>query len=168
MTRQKPVPLPDQYSAEIVRSDGESARVFIDGEMRRTEALVAGARNIVIARPDLGEIYTILPDRGAYMRSRLNQEMLSLLREGEEDEEWEFIGDEALNGEPVRKYRAYVAGSPSPDRIVFIQPHTGIRLRTVTLNRNGAEVLTVDTRNVVIGAPPKALFEVPGGLKQIG
>lgn len=168
MTRQKPIPLPEQYSAEIVRSDGEFARVFIDGLMRRTEATVGGSRNIVISRPDLGEIYTVLPDCGAYMRSQLSDEMLSSLRQGELDEEWELVDFEVLNGEPVTKYRTYLPGSLHPHKVVFVQPDTGIRLRTVTLNRIGAEVLTVDMTTVVIGAPSKELFEVPAGLNQIG
>ena len=167
MKRQKPVPLPQQYSADVVRSDGDSGRVFVDGMTRRTEANVGGMSNIVISRPDKRCLYTILPNLNGYMKSPLTEEMLSAMHCEDVGEAWEFVGEETLDGTTVRRFNAFLPGQSRPYEVVYVQPATGIRVRTVTLNRNGDEVLTVETRNVVMGPPPKEMFEIPEGMKEI-
>ena len=167
MNRQKPIPLPRQYSAEIVRSDGDTGRVFVDGMMCRTQANVDGRMtNIVISRSDRSCLYTIFPDTNAYMTSPLTDEMLSIVESEGMDEEWEFVGDETLDGVTVKRFNAFLPGQSHPHCVLYVHPETGIRVRTVTFNRNGDEVLTIETRNVEIGPPPKELFEIPEGMKQ--
>lgn len=167
MSRQKPLPLPRQYSAEIVRSDGDAGRVFVDGLLRRTEATVNGTTSIAISRPDLCCLYMLFPDTKSYMASPLTDDFLSVVETDDVGEQWEFVRDDLLDGETVKCFHAYLPGQLRPYEVVYVQPETGIRVRAVTYNQNGDEVLTIETRNVVIGPPPKEVFEIPEGYEAV-
>src|SRR5947207_2929579 len=54
-----PIPLPPQYAAEIIRSDGDRSLVFVDHGKRRIETEQHGHRSVVIGRPDLGVLYNL-------------------------------------------------------------------------------------------------------------
>jgi len=109
----------------------------------------------------------LFPDTNSYVASPLTDDMLSVVETEGVGEQWEFVRDEVLDGETVKCFNAYLPGQSRPYEVVYVQPETGIRVRAVTYNRNGDEVLTIETRNVVIGPPPKKVFEIPEGYEAV-
>lgn len=85
----------------------------------------------------------------------------------EGDIEWEHVGKETLDSHEVDVYDTYAKGRLARRARVYVDVETHIRWKTVTYNRLGKEVVTIETRNVTIGPPPASVFELPTGLTEI-
>jgi len=48
----------------------------------------------------------------------------------------------------------------------YIDAKTRVPRRVVTFNHEGKKALTVDTLRVILGPPPRKLFEIPTGYKR--
>jgi negative regulator of sigma E activity len=166
--RQSPLPLPKQYAAEIVRSDGEQARIYEDGVKSRAESFINGRTSIVIKRPDLKLLYDIELEPGTYSTIPLTPEIEQIgASDVEEGFEWEFVGSDTLNSRAVDIYDVYIRGDESRLSRIYLDRENHIRWKQVTFNRFGKEVLIIETRNVTIGPPAASVFELPTGLKKI-
>ncbi len=109
--RQMPIPLPRQYSAEIIRSDNEAAKVYVDGARRRTETCVGGVATIAITRPELGLSYMVFPDSRSYFVSPLTDEMIRSLETESVVEEWELVREEELGQMHVAVFNVFNMGA---------------------------------------------------------
>jgi hypothetical protein len=163
----RPIPLPEQYSAELGRSDGGVIRVFMNGSKRRVEMRHPGGQvQITIGRPDLERIYSIDPDRLTYQEYPVPGEALENPEGPDDDEEWRLIGEEQLDGQALDLYESRLRGREQPHARVLVDPLSGIRVRTLTLNLAGEPVLTIETRNVKLGVPDDLHFQIPPGYTQ--
>jgi len=66
----------------------------------------------------------------------------------------------------VGRYRAWVGTSGAAHEVHYIDAKTQMPRRVVTFNLKGKKVITIDTLNVVLRAPPRKLFEIPVGYKR--
>lgn len=169
--RRRPIPLPRQYSAEQARSDEDAIlTIYVDHGKQRTEETHAGVTTIHIWRQDLGSAYRIEieGDSQTYFTVPITAEMGAMAESDVEgDVEWEHIGTESLDSHEVDVFDTYAKGESARRSRVYVDVETHIRWKTVTFNRLGKEVVTVETRNVSIGPPPTSVFELPPGLKEI-
>lgn len=166
--RHRPIPLPLQYSAEILRSDGDESRVYIDGAKKRVEQTIAGVTTIVIWRPDRGEGYRIEADSQRYSTTPITSEMKAMAAmDVEESLEWEHVGTEPFGSRTVDIFDVFGKGEAGRRSRVYVDSETRIRWKEVTFNRLGREVLVIEARNVEIGPPSASVFELPPGLREI-
>lgn len=166
--RLRPIPLPRQYSAETVRSDGDKGRIFTDGQKLRTEQTVNDVTTISLWRPDVGKGYRIALATNTYTTHAITPEMEAALAvHVEDDVEWEHVGTEPFGARSVDVYDVYEIGTARRRSRIHVDCETGIRWKEVTFNKLGKEVLTIETKNVAIGPPPPSVFELPPGLKEI-
>jgi hypothetical protein len=169
--RRRPIPLPPQYSAEQSRSDKDAIRrIYVDRGKQRTEVTQHGVSTIQIWRPDIGSAYRIeiSGDSQSYFTIPITTEMLAEAEADMEDDiEWEHIGTESLDSHEVDVFDAFAKGESARRSRVYVDIQTHIQWKTITFNRLGKEVVTVETRNVMIGPPPASVFELPPGLKEI-
>jgi hypothetical protein len=168
-TRCRPIPLPLQYSAEIVRSDGLSSKLYLDGMKRCIEDAVAGiTTRIVIWRPDLGKSYVIEMATRTYFTVPFTPEFQAAASvDIEDDVEWEHADTESLDLRPVDIYDVFPLGGTCRRARVYVDTERHIRLKNITFNKLGKQVLTIETKNVVMGPPPASVFELPPGLQEI-
>lgn len=166
--RLRPIPLPLQYSAEIIRSDGDRGRVYIDHKKRRTEQTVGGMTTMTIWRSDLGKCYGIECDTQVYDMTPITPEMEATASvDVEDDVEWEHVGTEKLGSRTVDVFDVFAKGTARCRSRVYVDVKTHIRWKTVTFNKLGKQVLIVETKNAVMGPPPASVFELPSGLREI-
>lgn len=166
--RRRPLPLPLQYSAEILRSDGDESKVHIDGSKTRVEQTVAGVTTIAIWRPDLGRGYSIEADTGMYSMIPITPDMETVASgDVEEDVEWEYVATEPFGSRTVNVFDVFGKGDARRRSRVYVDSETHIRWKEVTFNKLGRQVLVIETRNVEIGPPPASVFELPPGLQEV-
>jgi hypothetical protein len=159
--------LPLQYSAEILRSDGGKIAVYLDGAKRRVEQTVAGTTRTTIWRPDLGKCYGIECDTQTYTTHSITPEVEAVAaKDVEDDEEWEYVATEPFGSRTADVYDVYAIGTARRRARVYVDSETHIRWKEVTFNKLGKEVLTIETKNVVMGPPPATVFELPTGLRE--
>ena len=155
--------MPKQYSAEIVRSDGDRCRVFSDGVRQRIELYgPSGIQSIVISRPDRGVAWSLTPGSTTFYETPFTQQdnvtdPSSLL-------DWHEEGTEHIEGvECVRYCGRYFIPAGAAYELCFVERSNGVRRRSVTFDKSGALRLTVDWRSVNLEPPDPAVFEVPQG-----
>ena len=166
--RRSPIPLPSRYFRESLRSDGDSGKVYIDGTKRRVEGTVNGVTTITIWRPDLGYFYGIECDTQTYTTHAITSEMEAVMAaDVEDDVEWEYVTTESLGSRTVEVYDVFAIGEANRRARVYVDPETHIRWKKVTFNKLGKQVLTIETKNAVVGPPPASVFELPPGLREI-
>jgi hypothetical protein len=166
--RRRPIPLPVQYSAEIIRSDGNISKVYLDGTKRRVEQTINGVTRISIWRPDLGEVYGIEWDAQTYTSHTITTERITTLcADVEEDVEWEYVATEPFGSRTVEVYDIFTERTERRRARVYVDSETHIRWKEVTFNKLGREVMTIETKNVAIGPPPSSVFELPPGLRKL-
>ena len=167
--RCRPTPLPSQYSAELVRSDGGTIKVYLDAMKQRIEHAVAGVTTtIVIWRPDLGKSFMVETSTQTYFTSPITAEVeASVLTDVEDDIEWKHVGSEELDSTCVDVYDVYEKGKANRRARIWMDSETHIRLRKVTFNQLGKQVLVIEAKNVVMGPPPASVFELPPGLREV-
>jgi hypothetical protein len=163
-------PQPTQFAGEIVRSDGERSKVYVDGRMLRVERhLPAGQVSIIISRPDKRVIWALTPESKTYSQTKLPDNFeriidpLTLC-------DWTEDGAEVIDGRRCRRFvgRYVEALGPagSAHEICFVDAETGVRRRMITYDKNGKLALTVDCLNAVVGPPPRTVFEMPADYKR--
>ncbi|HEX5443700.1 MAG TPA: hypothetical protein VFW87_07725 [Pirellulales bacterium] len=165
--RRRPIPLPLQYSAEIVRSDGERGKVYLDGGKRRVELTVNGVTQMAIWRPDLGEYYSINLEAQTYTAHTITAEMAAVMSaDVEDDVEWEYVAAERVGSHAVDVYDVFARNTELRRARVYVDSETHIRRKEVTFNDLGEEVLIIENTNVKTGPPSASVFELPPGLRR--
>ena len=165
--RRRPIPLPLQYSAEIVRSDGERGKVYLDGGKRRAELTVNGVTQMTIWRPDLGEFYAINLEAQTYASHTITAKDDAIMSADiEDDVEWEYVATERLGEHTVDVYDVFARDSVDRQARIYVDREAHIRWKEVTFNKLGKEALTIERQNVEIGPPPASIFELPSGLRR--
>lgn len=172
---------PTQYSADLVvtRKVGTpmTMRVYSDGNKRRTEQPQGpNGGVIVILRGDLGKRYMLNAGTKTYAELPLDPKML------ESTADWskrlgivhEKVGTEDLNGETCDKYHFSVEQkSQDPQNRPLLPRAQGgisgfiwVSQSTHMLMKSENSVTTAEWKNVKIGSPDSALFEIPGDFKK--
>jgi hypothetical protein len=165
-------PMPRQYSARVVRSDGQWSMNYQDGRKDRIEVYnQTGLLHIIISRSDKGVIWMLDPNTMAYHQSKLSKglehafspEMLF---------DWVADGSEIIDR---RRYQRFVGRLILKKGVLgeifelcFLDMKTGMRRRFVTVP-NGTKrkpSMVVDYLDVALGKPPRSLFELPNGYKR--
>jgi hypothetical protein len=157
--------MPKQYSAEIVRSDGDRSRVFTDGLRQRIEIYAAGAvQGIVISRPDKGVAWSFMAGSTLFHETPFTQQVAQSVVDPTSLLDWQEDGSEQIDGTECVRYRGrYRFPAGAAYELCFIERATGMRRRSVTFDKTGAQRLTVDWRSVTFAPPDPAVFEVPQG-----
>jgi hypothetical protein len=163
-------PPPTQLTAELVRSDGERTKVYMDGWMRRVELYFkTGQVSIVISRPDKGVIWSLTPQTKTFSQAKL-PEHLERTFDPYTLWDWTEDGAEMIDGRRCRRfvgrYLAEMGSVGSAHEICFVDAETGVHRRVITYDKNGMMALTIDCLNAVVGPPPRAVFEMPEGYKR--
>jgi len=67
--------MPEQYTAEVVRSDGKRSKLYIDGLRRRIELCGPGGglQGMVISRPDKGVAWSLIPGSTSFYETPMTQ-----------------------------------------------------------------------------------------------
>lgn len=165
--RRQPIPLPPQYSAEILRSDGDRMKIYTDGKKSRIEQTVGGVTTIVIWRPDIGTAYRIELETQTLYAIPITPSMEATASiEVEDDVEWEYVTTEPFEEHMVDVFDVFAPGGACRRARIYVDSETNIRWKEVTYNTLGKEVLIIATTNVEIGSPPASAFEVPAGLQE--
>ena len=170
-------PLPKQYSAETVFSDGERVVLHVRGVMGRLEMYgKTGPAFISIRRPDKGVEWSLSPDTNAYSETVVPPESDSTLLPPP-DQEWNEDGTEMIAGHQclrfVGRYREALFRlngdaankRQQPRTVCYVDAQTGMRRREIHYDFNGELVATID---YLAGPPPASLFELPQGCKRVG
>ncbi|QDU25113.1 hypothetical protein ETAA8_01740 [Anatilimnocola aggregata] len=160
-TSAKLPPLPAAFIANVVRSDGLWYRIYHGGLNRVRIDNYQGevCRSISITLGDLGRGYTFIPATKTYSIAHFPPILNTQQFDPTEDYSWAEIGQETVNGVLCTKFAGRLT---QPDRVanwVFVDPKTGIRLKTQTFNKLGDPVLSIEFRQVEVGPPPADVFE---------
>lgn len=163
-----PIPLPEQFSATIARSDALTSRIYVDGERKRVENDTPNGLEVVVCRPDLGVVYTLHPEEKTYFETPFIAEVVAY--SPDDQRRWLLLGEETINGRQCLKYQVLRKGDTSGvvRELCYVDPDLGMRVRIVTFNRLGRHVLTCDYQDVHLGPPPPDLFDVPGSYTRVG
>jgi hypothetical protein len=153
--------LPDEYSATIIRSDGDRSRVFLRSDRRRVETdFRNGRRHIVIARGDLG-LGWIWQNADPWLETAMDWQMVSGDADPSTALSWQEVGHYEIDGQACTHFKGFGANSPArPQEECFVLP-SGIRRREITYRKDGTVGIIVDCVDVELRPPPLGVFELP-------
>jgi hypothetical protein len=140
--------------------------MYVDGWMQRIE--IPHQHMVVISRPDRGVMWQLDTEARTYRQAKLPEHLEDAFNPDMLDD-WTKEGTEKIDG---RRYLRFVARSVHPDRahaireVCFVDPKTHIRRRITTFDKSGKGVVTIDWLNVVVGPPPREVFNIPEGYKR--
>lgn len=158
--------MPRQFSAEIIRSDGITAKIFIDGFLRRIEESTPNGIQIIIARPDNGVGWTLWPDRNMGCETPMSPEMVGKVGNPTDNLDWVLDGTGFIDGIECLRFVGYFPIDSQPQQFVeecYVDPATNMVSRCITYHQDGTPSLTVNYCSVIIGPPLPNLFEMPDG-----
>lgn len=164
----RPPPFPRHYSAHLVRSDGLTVVVHMDGDRHRKENRFFGKTTVEISRPDLGRVWLLDPGRGVYREMRLLPELMAAPHDPDAQVRWTSEGEERIDHTACERLVGHAPGADQPECRCWVDHTAGFRRRMVGYSRQGVPRLTVDYLQVVLGAPDPAVFDLPPGLRAIG
>lgn len=163
-------PLPERFTAELTRSDGDRTTLYMDGWMRRLDMHPKiGPPTIVISRPDKGVIWSLDPITKTYSQAKLPTE---LERAFNPDSLYDWVedGTDIIDRRKHRmfigRYRAPEAPAGNAREVYFIDAATGMRRRVESYDRRGRLALTIEYLNAKLGKPPRTVFDMPPGYKR--
>jgi hypothetical protein len=162
-------PLPGQFSAEVVRSDGDRTMVYVNGRIRRLEMSdpKTGVICIIIGRPDKGVLWSLTPHTKTYSQTKLPKRGPGF--DPFDIYDWKEDGSAVIDGRKCRRFIGRLRdASVSEDahEACFVDANTGMRRRMVGYVK-GKATLTIDYLSAVVGPPPSKLFEMPKGHKRV-
>src|SRR5262245_52783817 len=163
-------PLPKQFSAEMICSDGDRTMIYVDNWTRRLDMYPKTSHpRIVINHPDKEVIWSLTPHTKTYSQSKLPR---GLERAFDPDTlyDWREEGTEIIDGRIHRRFvgRYRQTRTPIGDarEVCFVDARTGMRRRVDSYDKRGKLVLTIDYRNAKVGRPPRKVFDMPAGYKR--
>jgi hypothetical protein len=147
------------FSADMVstvRGGGSFAgKTFVSGDKSRMEA--AGA--ITITRIDKGVTWMIVPEQNMFIEQPIDVSKVAGTTDKIPGElERSLLGREAVGKISADKYRvAYTENGRKVAVLQWIDPASGIPVKTASEDGGWS----VEYKNLVVGAQPDSLFEVP-------
>jgi len=154
--------LPAEYSASLVRSDGDRSRIALRSDRRRVETeFKNGQRHIVITRGDLG-VGWIWQNFDPWLETPLDLRAVAAVADPSLGLSWRAVGDIEIDGQVCRHFVGSQVESGGTVQDCFVLPN-GIRRRTVTYCADGTVGLTIDTVDATVGPPPLDVFDLPAG-----
>ncbi len=147
------------FSADMVstvRGGGSFAgKTFVSGDKSRMEA--AGA--ITITRIDRGVTWMIVPEQNMFIEQPIDVSKVAGVTDKIPGElERSLLGREAVGEISADKYRvAYTEKGRKVTVLQWIDPASGIPVKTASEDGGWS----VEYKNLVVGAQPDSLFEVP-------
>jgi hypothetical protein len=164
-----PIPLPKTFVAELRRSDGIVSILHIDGDRRRIERHWPNGRvEIIIARPDLGLAYQLIPDQKLCVEMPLAPGSIERVWNPLSVGFWVPSGSEMIDGVLCDRYEARLRNEPSTCyEIYWLARDSRMWRRIVTIDTNGKPVLTCDYVNVSLEPPDPRVFEPPPNYERL-
>lgn len=156
---------PPEYSLTIVHADGGRSRILMRKDRRRVEGSEGGHSTFVIARGDLGVIWSRQPG-GLWIEMPVDQRLFSSQLELTLVTEWKEIGPAEVEGEPCTLYHGFDADG-SLLEACYVLP-SGIRRREIRYRRDGTVGGVSECVDIVVGPPPLEHFELPPDAKFAG
>jgi hypothetical protein len=147
------------FSADVVTSSPQGSftgKIYVDGDKVRMELPVA----VTITRTDTKTAYTLMPSQKMYMEQAFDPSQAVATKEKVDGElERTLIGPDVVDGKPAKKYR--VTYEANGIKAVVLQwMLDGVAIPVKTASEDGS--WSMEYKNLVIGAQPAELFEVPG------
>jgi hypothetical protein len=160
-------PEPNEYIAEIQRSDGKNSKVFLSQDKRRIDSEINHQRKITLYREDLGKVYEIFPDEKAYIVFKIPREILGNLENQNLETYLLDLGIEEINGVLCSKITRIDIKTKKRIENIWIQPESGLRHKIETLNLNEGVGLSIVKKYLLVGRPDESVFEIPMGFRKI-
>lgn len=152
-------PLPKEYSASVIRSDGDRSRVYLRGDRRRVETEFSNRqRHVVIARGDLG-VGWLWQNADPWLETPMDWELVSGDVDPSTALDWKEHGSANVDGETCIHFRGF-ADDGTMQEECFVLP-SGIRRRMITYRTDGGVGIVVDCVDVELGPPAVELFDLP-------
>lgn len=147
------------FSAEVVTSSPQGSftgKIYVDGDKVRMELPVA----VTITRMDTKTAYTLMPAQKMYMEQAFDPSQAVATKEKIEGEiERTLIGPDVVDGKPAKKYRVTYEND-GIKATVLQWMRDGVAIPVKTASEDGS--WSMEYKNLVMGAQPADLFEVPG------
>ena len=124
---------------------------------------------IVISRPDKGMGWRLMPETKTYSQFKFSQEMVDRAMTLNTLCDWTVGGSRVIDGRRCIRYVGRYRHHSEPCKaheVHYVDAKTKMPRRVVTYNLHGKKALTMDYLNVVMGPPPRELFEIPPGYKR--
>ena len=154
------------YSAtRVMRAAGfeMSGTINHDHGKERWETNSGGMRQVMIRRPDQSKIFMVMPDMNMAMEMQMGGPGPMPNPDDFNEDDFEDLGREDLNGETVTKYRTQNQGSSGVYTVLICVSDDGIPLRMEGSGSEGDfEMFLTDLQR---GAQDPALFELPADVQ---
>lgn len=147
------------FSADVVTSSAQGSftgKIYVDGDKVRMELPIA----VTITRMDTKTSYTLMPSQKMYVEQAFDPSQVAATKEKMDGElERTLIGPDVVDGDPAKKYRVtYEANGIKATVLQWMRD--GVAIPVKTASEDGS--WSMEYRNLVMGAQPAELFEVPG------
>jgi hypothetical protein len=136
-------------------------KIFISNDKVRIETQTEAGRGISISRMDKRVAWMLIEPQHMYMEAALDPLMAAATSERSPGEvERKFLGNEIMNGRPVKKYRIVVDnGGKKTAMLTWIDERIGFPVKTMCEDNTWS----VEYKNIKTGPLDPGLFEIPPG-----
>jgi len=149
-----------QYSADIVVTtpkDQMTQKIYSDNKKVRSEINTHGMSMVLIVRPDLQKIYTVMVDRKMVMESTYDPNSSKLNMTAAMEGKYELAGPDVVDGTACLKYKM----TNKSGEVSFIWVNAATKAPVKVTSEDGS--VTMAWKNYQAGPQDAALFEPPAG-----
>jgi hypothetical protein len=154
-----------EFSADLILSGGgdkETGKVFIKGNLRRTEIMENGeVAAISITRPDKGVTWNLMPEEKMYMEIPHSGDDTEDFKSWESRAKMKLLGKETVNGYKCEKRRYESDDKSEGPVIVWYSPKLDYPVKVHVLAYGGEDEMIVEYKNIKSGNVSDGTFEVP-------
>jgi hypothetical protein len=155
-----PIRLPPAFRALIVRSDGNQAEIYLAPGKRRVDDFShGGISHVTIALWNLKRLFRYDVQSKSLKDFPLEE---SESHEFYSDFLWTDGGSEQVSGVEYKRYELFLRNDLGRvAKVVLVDNDSGVPFRIQTIDRNNQVSLTIEYRNVTVGAPSESVFAIP-------
>ena len=154
-----------EFSADMeTRSKGQvvtQGKIFMKGYLSRHEMNNSGRKVTVIARPDKGVAWTLMPQEKSYLEMTIdldNDEFTPDNWDQDMKKDARLLGSETVNGVKCNKYELL---NEDGKIIYWIAKKEELPVRIISAETE------VNYRNIRSGSQPNHLFQLPAGYRKL-
>ncbi|EKD41331.1 MAG: hypothetical protein ACD_73C00766G0003 [uncultured bacterium] len=152
-----------QYSAYVTTTQGKETsggKLYVDGNKVRVEAKIQGHQTYSIVRPDLGKVYSVLPEEKAYTEISVSVDEAKLMIPYNTETKLTPAGIETIGGQACVKYQMEGLGGTV---YLFVNNNTQAPVLMTSVESG----IKTEWKDVKIGPQEAKLFEPPLDYKKL-
>jgi outer membrane lipoprotein-sorting protein len=159
-----------EFSADVKMTNAKgkvsTGKIFMEGNKIRQEMTVGKATSVSILRLDKMVSWTLLPNN-QYIEMKIPFDPANPGANSDIQYDTKNIGTETVNGYACQVMQTTYKDKKYGITVQWVADKLGFAIKTQTKDAGGKVTSTMEYSNIVMGAQPASLFEIPAGYEKM-